>query len=508
MHTQKLESIIEMAAVLARQSDFGEILRLITQKTSALFETDMALIMMVNPATRETIKTVYKVGAQGNNHRYQLIHTYLTGWVIEHNTGFFSADIQNDDRFRQELFHDEPIQSAMCGPLRGGGIIIGTLLLFCKSSGHTFSKNDFSILEQFTAIASPFLQNFQKIQTYFVSPLPKTSLIKKYEGHGLLGKSEPFLTLLQSVEAAAKSDVRVLLEGESGTGKEVLARAIHHCSRRAQEKFIAIDCGAIPRELIESELFGHVKGAFTGAGESRKGLLEEADKGTLFMDEIANLPFEMQSKLLRVLQENEVRPLGSNQVRKVDVRIIAASSQPLRKLVEKEKFREDLFYRLYVYPVDIPALKNRREDIPLLARHFLKKFCKAQGKQINGFSPELMEMLKRHDWKGNVRELENLVERMVALTAPGSKNLNYELLPEEFRKEIPDAFHQEIDEIHEGIVTSPPLPLQESLTKHEKRIVEQALESCHWNQSAAARLLQVSEHTIRYKMKKLGINRP
>ena len=497
---QKLESIIELAAVLSRQTDFQEILRLIAERARALFSARSALVLMVNPSTRETIKTVYKHGEPGGDRHYRLFHTYLTGWVIENNKGFYTYDIKKDKRFRSDIFGDLPVRSALCSPFRADGIIIGSLLILSPHDETTIEDDPLALLDQFTAIASPFLRNLQKLAPYFEQPLPESTLVKKYEGYGLMGRSEPFITMLKSVDAAAKGDVRVLLEGESGTGKELVAKAIHHGSIRAEHKFIAIDCGAIPRDLIESELFGHARGAFTGATEARKGLLEEANRGTLFMDEISNLPMEMQSRLLRVLQENEIRPVGSNQTRKIDVRIIAASSKPLRELLEKGAFREDLFFRLYVYPIEIPSLRERVKDIPLLTRYFLQRFAKKQGKKIETVSEQAMNLLKSHGWKGNVRELENLVERMVTLATPGMRSLEASLLPHDFRKDLPEEHSPEPTDI--------PLSLQESLAQHEKRAIEQALDSCDWNQSAAARQLKVSEHTIRYKMKKLGIKHP
>ncbi len=510
-----LESIIELAEVLSRQTDFQEILRLITERARALFGAQSALILMVNPSTRETIKTVYKHGEQTGDRQYRLFHTYLTGWVIENNQGFYSDDIRKDDRFRSDIFGDLPIQAALCSPFRANGIIIGSLLILSPSSDITRQENPLAMLEKFTAIASPFLRNLQKLQSYFEQPLPESTLVRKYEGYGLIGRSEPFIAMLKAVDAAAKSDVRVLLEGESGTGKELVAKAIHHGSIRAEHKFIAIDCGAIPRDLIESELFGHVRGAFTGATEARRGLLEEANRGTLFMDEISNLPMDMQSRLLRVLQENEVRPVGSNQTRKIDVRIIAASSKPIRQMLDKGAFREDLFFRLYVYPIEIPSLRERIQDVPLLIRYFLKRFSKKQGKKIETVSEQAMILLKSYGWKGNIRELVNLVERMVTMAPPGMNTLEPSLVPEDFRKDLPDEVRQKYTEEYRQApppeqnkgTTEESLSLRETLANQEKIAIEQALDSCNWNQSAAARQLQVSEHTIRYKMKKLGIKR-
>lgn len=500
MTTQKLESIIELAAILARQSDFQEVLRLVTQKVSVLLNAETALILMVNPSTRETVKTLYREGGEPDSRPFQLLHTYCTGWVIEHNSGFISENIHQDSRFRKELFEDLPVKSVMCTPFRADGLITGTLLLLNRSKDHIFNQDDFDVLEKFAAIASPFLRNIQKIKQYFISPLPEQSLTKKYKAHGLLGTSDTFITMLQSVEAASGCDVRVLLEGQSGTGKELVAKAIHHCSSRSSHNFIAIDCGAIPRDLIESELFGHIKGAFTGASESRKGLMEEADGGTLFMDEITNLPVDVQAKFLRVLQEKEIRPLGSNQMKKIDVRIITASSTSLRELVEKGDFREDLFYRLYVYPIEIPSLSQRRNDIPHLSDHFLKKFSREQQKQAEEFSGDVMEFLKNHEWTGNVRELENLIERVVTLTSPDIKTIDIGILPAEFQDEWDYVRTQ-------SLVKETPKPLHETVAAHEKQAIQNALQLCSWNQSKAARMLGISEHAIRYKMKNLGILR-
>lgn len=500
MKTQQLESLIELARVLARQSDYQEILRLVTQKASAIINARNVLLMMVNPVTRETIKTLYKEGGEPVDHHYKLLHTYLTGWVIENNKGFISKDIAADRRFRSELFEELPVKSVICTPFRGEGMITGTLILLNHSEDYIFSEDDFDVLEKYAAVASPFLRNIQKIQQYFLAPIPQDTLINKYKAHGLLGGSARFIKLLSSVEAAANADVRILLEGQSGTGKELVARAIHNVSARASNKFITVDCGAIPRELIESEMFGHLKGAFTGAGESRKGLMQEADGGTLFMDEITNLPLDVQAKFLRVLQENEIRPLGSNLVHKINVRFIAASSRSLRELVERGEFREDLFYRLYVYPIEIPSLSQRREDIALLAYHFLRKFAREQQKKVETISGELLEFLKNHPWTGNIRELENLLERLVTLISPETRTIDSGLLPADFHETLANMSTQE--HIIESL-----RPLRESVAEHEKKSIENALILSDWNQSRAARMLQVSEHTIRYKMKKLGITR-
>ncbi|MEN8192093.1 MAG: sigma-54-dependent Fis family transcriptional regulator [Bacteroidota bacterium] len=500
MNNLKLESLIELASILAKQNDFEEVLRLITQRVSSLLNAETALIMMINPRTRETIKTIYKEGEGNSEGPYQFIHTYFSGWVIDKKSGFVSENIKVDSRFNQPLFKDVQLNSVMCVPFSVEGTVIGTLLLLSKISEVTFTEDDYLFLNKFADIVSPYLRDVNNIQPYFAAPFPKEILAKKYEAHGLLGKSNRFIRLLQTIESAVRCDVRVLLEGQSGTGKEVIARSIHHNSLRNHNKFVAIDCGAIPANLIESELFGHTKGAYTGANFSRKGLLEEANGGTLFMDEIANLPLEMQAKLLRVLQESEIRPVGSNETRKVDVRIITASSKSLKKLVEKQKFREDLFYRLYVYPISVPSLNERSEDIPLLANHFLKKYSSEQQKQVEVFHEEVLDFLKNHLWSGNIRELQNFVERLVTLVPSENKVIDASLLPVEFQEEW-----KKVEAI------SPKYNLDDSLENnlaaYENKLIRKVLIECGWNQSKAARQLKISERTIRYKMSKLGINK-
>ena len=277
-----------------------------------------------------------------------------------------------------------------------------------------------------------------------------------------------------------------------------MARAIHQFSARQQQPFVAIDCGAIPANLIESKLFGHVKGAFTGASQDRKGLLEEANHGTLFMDEIANLPIEMQAKFMRVLQEGEVRPLGSNQTRRIDVRFITASSQFLHKLIEQGKFREDLFYRLHVYPISLPFLRERQPDIPLLAEHFLHKFSRQQQKPVESFHAAILDYMKHRPWEGNIRQLENFIERLVTLAPPEMKILDAAILPPDIKKELK----------HTPSATEEPAidqALPDRVAEFEARLIRQALENNDWSQSQAARQLRIPVQTLHYKMNKLGI---
>ena len=494
---EKLDSLLELAMLLGQQNDFQEILRVTTKKVVSLCNSDFALIMMINPQTRKTVKMIHSEGDKNSKQKYDFVHTNISGWVIDNNCPFLSQNLKNDKRFRKYLFKDIPIQSVACVPLRTEGFIIGTLLLLSKNKEAPFSENDLYFLEKYASVVAPYLRNAQNLEQYFLAPISKDSLRLKYEAHGLLGKSEKFQELLQAIESAAHCDVRVLLEGNSGTGKELIARAIHNCSERNENKFITIDCGAIPEHLIESELFGHLKGAFTGAAKERKGLFEEANQGTLFMDEITNLPMDLQAKLLRVLQEGEIRPLGSNITRNVDVRVITAASVSLKELVTEKKFREDLYYRLMVYPIHVPSLEERQDDIPLLANHFLKLFTKQQNKVVETFHEKLTDFMKAHSWPGNIRELENFIERMVTLTSKDKKQIDIKMLPNEFRDEQDYVSNK-------SRMTK---PLNESLSDYEEKLIRQALMDHNWNQSRAARALDISEQTIRYKMNKLNISK-
>lgn len=498
---QALCSLLELVEVLSNQKNFQEILRLVSDKALDILKADFASVIMINPRTQKTIKTFIRKTKKESLKELSIIQTNVIGWMMLNRTSFLCENIAEDTRFAKDLFVASPVGSVMAIPIRYGGVNIGYLVTGKQLENPGFSPDDLALAEKFGLLVAPYLSHTQKIQAYFDAGLPDNALVQKYAAAGLRGKSLAFVELLQAIEAATRCDARVLLEGHTGTGKELIARAIHKFSDRSENPFIAIDCGAIPENLLESELFGHVKGAFTGAAVDRRGLMEAADGGTLFIDEIANLPLSMQTKLMRALQENEVRPVGSNTPRKIDLRIIAASSAALRDLVGAGKFREDLFYRLYVYPIKVPALAQRSTDIPLLAHHFLVKIARQQGKKSAVFSPQLITFLQSRPWEGNIRELENFVERVVAVTPPEMQTIGSDILPADLREEF-SAFLKSTDQ------DPPQRSLKSRLRDCEAEILREALETCRWNQSRAAALLGTTEALVRYRMKKLGIMRP
>ena len=253
----------------------------------------------------------------------------------------------------------------------------------------------------------------------------RKELFERFSFENIIGESPKILKIFEQIKKVSPTDSTVLLSGESGTGKELFARAIQIHSRRASQRFVAVDCSTLSPGLLESELFGHVKGAFTGAVRDKQGIFEIVHDGTLFLDDVTNLSLETQGKLLRVLENGEYKPVGASQFHKTDVRIIAATNQDLKSLVEEGKFREDLFYRLNVFPIYIPPLRQRKEDIPKLAYHFLRLFCRRTGKRIEGFSDEALESLIHYDWPGNVRQLKNVVERLVIMADHTTLDLLY-----------------------------------------------------------------------------------
>ncbi len=492
--------LLDFALILNSQTDFDEILRLVAHKTTNLLQAESTLIMMLNPSTQETINTVLRQGRKISSKGLDSAQQQITGWMMDEERAFISGEIKQDSRFTKLNSIDLPVRSVIAVLLKTENLTLGSIVVFRSEKAELFTDADLSLLEYIAVLAAPYLRNVEKIKEFFSPNVPESALLKKYAEIGLMGADKKFIELLQAVEAAARCDVRVVLEGESGTGKELIARAVHRFSSRNARPFIAVDCGAIPEHLLESELFGHKKGAFTGATQDRKGLFEEAEGGTLFIDEIVNLPLDMQSKFMRVLQENEVRPLGSNLPKKVNIRMVSAASQSLRKMVEMGKFREDLFFRLHVYPIYVPSLRDRKKDVALLVNHFLEKFSKQQGKHVKSFRPDTMRFMKHRAWKGNIRELENFVERLVTLASVKTTALDYELLPNDLKDEFNQfALQHETNKASKS--------LKQRLQGCEEEIIRQALIASDWNQSKAARSLKISEQIIRYRMKKLGIAR-
>jgi DNA-binding NtrC family response regulator len=334
----------------------------------------------------------------------------------------------------------------------------------------------------------------------------KRALKQRYSFPNIVGKSERMLKVLDLVAQVAPSRATILITGETGTGKELIAKSIHTNSTRSEQPFVAVNSGGLPPDLLESTLFGHVKGAFTGAIASHKGMFEIANRGTIFFDEIGNISLETQAKLLRVIQEREFMPLGSTEVMQVDVRLVAATNEDLKKLVEERKFREDLYYRLNVIHIPLPPLRERKEDIPLLIQHFFDRFCQENGKFLNAegksvlrFEPDALQLLMEHNWPGNVRELENAVERAVVLA-------NETVVPVTV---LPDTLlHSGGIKIRTDDTGNVPADasLYEIVAAFERQRIIQVLEMVNFSQTEAAEMLRIPLSTLNQKIKRLAID--
>lgn len=327
------------------------------------------------------------------------------------------------------------------------------------------------------------------------------NLMKKFQNVGIITRSLRMAELFSKIDKIADTNATVLIYGESGTGKELVARSIHHFSQRRPNRFVAVNTGAIPENLLEDELFGHKKGAFTSASSERQGKFEHASKGSIFLDEISAMPLNLQVKLLRVLQEKELEKIGDNRTIKIDVRVIAASNTDLKELVEKKEFREDLYYRLNVIPLCLPPLRMRKKDISILANYFLKKYCRINNVTQKSFSINTLKKLQEYKWPGNIRELENIVERMLLLHQ--DKRV---LMPEDIPEEISRA-RGDIRVEEESVTTHEELPeegiyLKEVLNNIEKKLILKSLKRTEGNKKQAAELLNIKRTTLIEKIKK------
>ncbi len=325
----------------------------------------------------------------------------------------------------------------------------------------------------------------------------KDELKKKFSFENIIGKSRPMLNVFEFIKAAAPTRSTILIGGESGTGKELAARAIHQNSDRSSGPFVIVNSGSLPPDLLESHLFGHVKGAFTGATTHKKGLFESADRGTIFFDEISSVGLETQAKLLRVMQDREFMQLGGTKTIRVDVRIIAATNADLEELIEQKAFRKDLFYRLNVIKIELPPLRDRKEDIPLLVKHFMQIYSSENKKEIEGITEDVLELLENHDWPGNIRELENLIERAVVLSK--SKIIT--------RNNLPPFFLSRPDEDERpGSLLQDDLDLKEQTQYYQKKVIIRALKRSKGIQKKAAKSLGVKPTTLNEMIKRLKID--
>jgi len=430
---------------------------------------------------------------------------FQISWGIAEEAAHRRETVWVPDAVGSSLFQDRKsvrelsLRTVVALPILNTGRVLGVLYLDSHSIAHEFTPEDIAILEGFAAQVAVALENARahgelkdSKNRLEIENLNLRRALKEESRYGILvGRSSKMLRVIELLEKVIPTQVSVLVQGETGTGKELIARAIHLNGPRREKNFIAVNCGAVPENLLESELFGYRKGAFTGAAEDRVGLFEAADGGTLFLDEVGEMPAALQVKLLRVLQDSQIRRVGDTVTRRVDFRLVTATNRDLRAEVDAGRFRQDLFYRLNVVPISLPPLRERGEDVLLLAQHFLEHFARQQVKEIRGLGPDSRELLLRHPWPGNVRELENAMARAVALADSGGiiEPALFGLGPPVTRRW--DGQHT----------------LRETLDAVEAETIREALRQCDSNVSRAARALGVSRQHLHNRMNAHGIRR-
>ncbi len=434
--------------------------------------------------------------------------------VVEGRAAVLAADAPREALGSESLLGAN-IRSTIGVPLWKGEDILGVLQVDNRDAPAMFDRRDVEALGVLAHGASLAIANARLIQrlTLAEEQLRRENQFLRGRERSrsgtlrIIGESRRMAQVLQQLDKVVDTRVTVLVEGETGTGKELFASAIHYRSQRRDKLFVAQNCAAFPENLLESELFGHKRGAFTGATEEKKGLFEIADGGTLFLDEVGEMPLSLQAKLLRVLQEGEIRAIGALTPRRVNVRIVAATNRNLEKEVAEGRFREDLYYRLKVFPLRVPALRERREDVPLLAAHFLERYTREFGREIAGFSQPALEKLQAYDWPGNVRELENEVQRAV-IQADGETFITPELLSARVRtndqkageRSASELEPQAEDEADDGSGT-----LREMMDRVERRILARTLVVHGNNKTSAAKALGITREGLHKKLKGLGM---
>ncbi|MBI4765910.1 MAG: sigma-54-dependent Fis family transcriptional regulator [Deltaproteobacteria bacterium] len=411
------------------------------------------------------------------------------GWVGQHRKSLIVNDVKDDPRHKQDIEQVTGFvtHSIMAAPVEYQGEILRTLEVLNPKDKSQFDNTDLVLVEALAsqvAIAIRYCDSYSKLNEENVE-LKKAIHLE----NTIIGQSKAIREVIQLAEKVAPFEVTVLLTGESGTGKELVARLIHESSPRKEKPFIAVNCSALPENLIESELFGHEKGAFTGAITNRKGKFEMASGGTLFLDEIGDMGFSVQAKILRVLETGIIERVGSNQLIRTNVRVIAATNKNLRLLLDEEKFREDLYYRLNEIHIEIPPLKERKSDIPLLANHFLNLFSSLFQKNIKGLSEEVLDLFMNHEWPGNIREMKNVIKASVILSDDPTILLGS--LPDEIRRTK-----------SQKVFLSKEIGSLEGL---EKQHITKLLMENDWNKTKTAQILNISRPTLNAKIKQYGI---
>ena len=494
---EKFETLIEINTLI--NSEYGDATSLLTQileSATRLTEGEASSLVLKNEADGRLYFEI-ALGPKGRDVKKFSLNPGegIAGWVAEHGQSLIVNDVETDSRFYGDISKsiDFPTYSILAVPMIVREKCVGLFEIINKKDKKYFTQSDLQWLEIFAVQAAIAIENakyLEKAREEIGYLRDQISTDKGY--HVLIAKSPDIVEKLDLIERIAKTDSSVLILGESGVGKELIAEQVHLRSNRKNGPFIRVNCAALPEGLLESELFGHVKGAFTDAIQNRRGRFELADKGTIFLDEIGDLPLRLQAKLLRVLQQKTFERVGSSDTVTVDVRIVAATNRDIDAQVKRGEFRNDLYYRLNVLPVYVPPLRQRKEDIPALADFFLKKFGRETKKQFTGFTDQAIEHMLSYPWPGNVRELENAVERAVVIAKDktiGARDLL-------------------IGDVAMGRDEYRGKSLKDALSIFKKHFIASALDEHAWNQTETAKVLDIQRTYLSRLIKELSIANP
>lgn len=506
----KLKALIDInARITSNYSDIDATLVYILESAMRLVDCESSSLLLFN-AEDDSLRFKVALGPKGpETQNIPVSKNSIAGWVIAHNESVIIDDVATDQRFSNTVQQKTGYisKTMVAVPLRVDNLCVGAIELINKTGKKLFTVSDVKLLELLSAQAGIAYKNARefKLAKDQISFLRENLLIEN-GFHPFISRSKSVRKLLDIVENAALTTTSVLITGESGVGKELFAEQLHLKSPRIEKPFVRVNCAALNPSLLESELFGHVKGAFTDANKDQKGRFEMADGGTLFLDEIGEIPLELQSKLLRVLQDKRFERVGSSETLSVDVRIIAATNKDIKQMVESGQFRADLYYRLKVVELNIPPLRERRDDIEPLANMFIRKFSDATKKNFAGMSPEAMEFIMSYSWPGNIRELENSIERACVLGQPPlirREDLGLEEADSESEQEFEqnDRFSTDICDI----INANDKSLKTALTNFKKVYVTKILEENNGNQTAAAKVLDIQRTYLARLLSELGI---
>ena len=493
----KFGTLIEISELInSNYADATSLLTQILESAMRLSEGDSSSLILKDRSTGR-LRFEIALGPKGRDVQKFILNPGegIAGWVAVHGRSLIVNDTDTDSRFAPDIARSigYPTYSILAVPMRVRDESVGVIEILNKQQKKYFTQDDLLWLEIFAVQAALAIENARYLEKAQDEIHYLRDQVQAEKGwHALIAKSPLILEKLDLIERVAKTDSSVLILGESGVGKELFAEQVHLKSARAGKNFVRVNCAALPEALLESELFGHVKGAFTDAVQNRKGRFELADGGTIFLDEIGDLPLQLQAKLLRVLQQRTFERVGSSDSISVDVRIIAATNRDIEGLVERGEFRSDLYYRLNVLPLHVPPLRQRKEDIPVLADFFLKRFSRETNKHFAGFTEAAMELMLSYSWPGNVRELENAVERAVVIAKDSRIGARDLLL---------GAGAADTDE-YKG------KSLKEALSIFKRHFIVKALEENHWNQTETAKVLDIQRTYLSRLVKELDISNP